>query len=44
MQAAGLIAISTVLETIAILIRSKQPSDPNLINLIASRIRGVVSK
>lgn len=44
MRAAGLEAISTVLETTAVLIKSKQPSDPKLVDLIASRIRGVISK
>jgi ATP phosphoribosyltransferase len=43
MRAAGLIAISTVLETTAILIRSKNPTNPDLVNLIATRIRGVIS-
>lgn len=44
MRAAGLKAISTVLETTAILIRSKKPSNPDLVNLIATRIRGVISR
>ncbi|THW62474.1 ATP phosphoribosyltransferase [Aureobasidium pullulans] len=43
MRAAGLKAISTVLETTAILIRSKKPSNPDLVNLIATRIRGVIT-
>jgi len=43
MRAAGLKAISTVLETTAILIRSKNPTNPDLVNLIATRIRGVIS-
>ncbi|KAK5191333.1 ATP phosphoribosyltransferase (ATP-PRTase) (ATP-PRT), partial [Cryomyces antarcticus] len=43
MRAAGLKAISTVVESTAILIKSKRPSDPKLVNLIASRIRGVIS-
>jgi len=44
MRAAGLIAIATVVESTAVLIKSKQPSDPKLIELITSRIRGVISK
>jgi ATP phosphoribosyltransferase len=44
MRAAGLKAISTVLETTAILIRSKNPTNIDLVNLIATRIRGVISK
>jgi ATP phosphoribosyltransferase len=44
MRAAGLKAISTVVESTAILIKSKHPSDPKLVELIASRIRGVISK
>lgn len=44
MRAAGLKAISTVIETTAILIKSKKPSDPKLVDLIAARIRGVISK
>jgi hypothetical protein len=44
MRAAGLKAISTVLETTAILIRSKKPTNSELVNLIATRIRGVISK
>ena len=43
MRAAGLKAISTVIESTAILIKSKRPSDPKLVNLIASRIRGVIT-
>lgn len=46
MRVAGLKAISTVVESTAVLIRSKHPSDPNLvkyIDLIASRIRGVIT-
>ena len=44
MRAAGLKAISTVVESTAILIKSKNPSNPKLVELIASRIRGVISK
>ncbi|KAE9964897.1 ATP phosphoribosyltransferase (ATP-PRTase) (ATP-PRT) [Venturia inaequalis] len=43
MRVAGLKAISTVVESTAVLIRSKHPSDPKLIELIASRIRGVIT-
>ncbi|KAF4309165.1 ATP phosphoribosyltransferase (ATP-PRTase) (ATP-PRT) [Botryosphaeria dothidea] len=43
MRAAGLKAISTVIETTAILIKSKKPSDPKLVDLIAARIRGVIT-
>ncbi|KAF2206032.1 ATP phosphoribosyltransferas-like protein [Delitschia confertaspora ATCC 74209] len=43
MRAAGLKAISTVMDTSAILIKSKSPSDPKLVDLIASRIRGVIT-
>ncbi|KAI4785382.1 ATP phosphoribosyltransferase, partial [Aureobasidium sp. EXF-8845] len=43
MRAAGLKAISTVLETTAILIRSKNPTNIDLVNLIATRIRGVIT-
>lgn len=43
MRAAGLKAISTVLDTTAVLIRSKHPSDPKLVDLITARIRGVIS-
>jgi ATP phosphoribosyltransferase len=46
MRVAGLKAISTVVESTAILIKSRHPSDPKLvkyIDLIASRIRGVIT-
>lgn len=43
MRAAGLKAISTVVDSSAILIKSKHPSDPKLVDLIASRIQGVIS-
>lgn len=43
MRAAGLKAIDTVVESTAILIRSRSPSDPALVELIASRIRGVIA-
>lgn len=44
MRAAGLKAISTVVESSAILIKSKHPSDPKLVDLITARIKGVISK
>ncbi|CAL1713737.1 unnamed protein product [Somion occarium] len=46
MRAAGLHAIATVLETEAVLIKSSTPKDPShepLINVISSRIAGVVA-
>ncbi|KAI9772321.1 MAG: ATP phosphoribosyltransferase (ATP-PRTase) (ATP-PRT) [Geoglossum simile] len=42
MKAAGLKAIATVVESTAVLIKSKQPSNPELVDLITSRIRGVI--
>lgn len=44
MRAAGLKAIDTVVSSSAVLVRSKKPSNQALVNLIASRIRGVISK
>ncbi|POS68901.1 histidine-2, partial [Diaporthe helianthi] len=43
MKAAGLQAIDTVVESSSILIKSKAPSQPELVELIASRIRGVIT-
>jgi len=43
MKAAGLKAIDTVVESSAILIRSKAPSNPAMVDLIASRIGGVIT-
>ncbi|KAK6067250.1 ATP phosphoribosyltransferase [Seiridium cupressi] len=43
MKAAGLKAIDTVVESSAILIKSRAPSNPDLVDLIASRIRGVIA-
>jgi ATP phosphoribosyltransferase len=43
MRVAGLKAISTVVESTAVLIKSKHPSDTKLINLITSRIRGCIT-
>ena len=44
MKAAGLKAIDTVVESTATLIRSKHPSNQKLVDMIASRISGVISK
>ena len=44
MRAAGLKAISTVVSSSAILIKSKHPSDPKLVDLITARIKGVISE
>ncbi|KAM0244952.1 hypothetical protein ACHAQJ_010687 [Trichoderma viride] len=43
MRAAGLKAIDTVVESVAVLIKSQSPSNPDLVDLIASRIRGVIT-
>jgi ATP phosphoribosyltransferase len=43
MRAAGLKAIATVVESTAVLISSKHPSDPKLVNLITNRIKGVIT-
>lgn len=43
MRAAGLKAISTVVESTAVLIKSKRPSDPKLVGLITNRIQGVIT-
>jgi ATP phosphoribosyltransferase len=43
MKAAGLKAIDTVVSSTAVLIKSKSPTNPDLVNLIASRILGVIS-
>ena len=42
MKAAGLMPIDTILSTSAVLIKSKHPSHPELIDKINSRIRGVI--
>ena len=44
MRAAGLKAIDTVATSTAVLVKSKHASNETLVNLIASRIRGVISK
>ncbi|KAL8719891.1 MAG: hypothetical protein Q9225_003169 [Loekoesia sp. 1 TL-2023] len=43
MRANGLVAIHTIEESKAVLIKSKHPSDPKLVDKIASRIRGVIA-
>lgn len=43
MKAAGLAAIDTVVDSTAILIKSKRPSNPALVELIAARIGGVIT-
>jgi ATP phosphoribosyltransferase len=43
MRAAGLKAIDTVVSSTAVLISSKHPSDPKLVNKVTNRIRGVIT-
>jgi len=43
MKAAGLKAIDTVVESSAILIKSKAPSNQAMVDLIAARINGVIT-
>ncbi|POR38523.1 ATP phosphoribosyltransferase [Tolypocladium paradoxum] len=43
MRAAGLKAIDTVVESTAVLVKSRSPSNPDMVDLIASRIRGVIA-
>lgn len=43
MRAAGLKAIDTVVESTAVLIKSRSPSNQNMIDLITSRIQGVIA-
>ena len=43
MKAAGLKAIDDVVDTQAVLIKSRSPTNPELVELIASRIRGVIA-
>ncbi|KKY26429.1 putative atp phosphoribosyltransferase [Phaeomoniella chlamydospora] len=43
MKAAGLKAIDTVIESTAVLIKSKNTSNEKLVNLIAARINGVIT-
>ena len=42
MKAAGLKAIDTVVDSTAVLIKSKHPSNPTLVDLITARIKGVI--
>jgi hypothetical protein len=44
MKAAGLKAIDTVVSSTAILVKSKNPSNPAMVDLITSRIKGVIGK
>jgi ATP phosphoribosyltransferase len=43
MRAAGLTAIDTVVESTAVLIKSKTPSNQKMVDLIAARILGVIT-
>ncbi|KAK9361418.1 hypothetical protein V1504DRAFT_451484 [Lipomyces starkeyi] len=43
MRAAGLKAIETIFETSAVLIASQHPTHPDLLEIIASRIKGVIA-
>ncbi|KAF3191484.1 ATP phosphoribosyltransferase (ATP-PRTase) (ATP-PRT) [Orbilia oligospora] len=43
MKAAGLAAISTVMTTEAVLIKSKHPRNPQMAELVLSRIKGVIN-
>ncbi|QLI74788.1 ATP phosphoribosyltransferase [Metarhizium brunneum] len=43
MRAAGLKAIDTVVESTAVLVKSRSPSSADMVDLIASRIRGVIA-
>ncbi|EMC91093.1 hypothetical protein BAUCODRAFT_39222 [Baudoinia panamericana UAMH 10762] len=43
MKAAGLKAIATVVSSSAILIKSKHPSNPKLVDIITARIKGVIT-
>ncbi|KAK9476271.1 hypothetical protein V1514DRAFT_337369 [Lipomyces japonicus] len=43
MRAAGLKAIETIFDTSAVLIASKKPTHPELVDLIVSRIKGVLA-
>lgn len=43
MRAAGLKAIDTVVDSSAILIKSSSPSNPDMVDLIAARIQGVIT-
>lgn len=43
MKAAGLKPIDTVVKSSAILIKSRSPGNPDLVDLIAARIRGAIT-
>ncbi|KAI1000343.1 ATP phosphoribosyltransferase [Podosphaera aphanis] len=43
MKAAGLRAIDTIVSSTAVLIKSRHPSNPQLVELIASRIKGIIT-
>lgn len=43
MRAAGLKAIDTVVDSTAVLIKSQSPSNPDMVKLIAARIKGVIT-
>lgn len=43
MRAAGLQAIDTVVESTAVLLSSKHPSDPKLLEKVTNRIKGVIT-
>lgn len=43
MRIAGLQAIDTVIDSTAVLISSKHPSDPKLVSLIMNRLKGVIT-
>lgn len=43
MRAAGLKAIDTIVDSTAVLIKSLSPSKPDMVELITSRIRGVIA-
>jgi ATP phosphoribosyltransferase len=44
MKAAGLKPIDTVVSSTAVLIKSKNPTNVDTVELVAARIRGVISK
>ncbi|MCJ1456014.1 ATP phosphoribosyltransferase (ATP-PRTase) (ATP-PRT) [Mycoblastus sanguinarius] len=43
MKAAGLKPIDTVVESSALMIKSRSPCNPDLVHLIAARIRGAIT-
>lgn len=43
MRAAGLLPIATLVHSTAVLLSSTHPSNPSLVSLIASRIKGVIT-